>query len=445
MANSRKSQQPDLTDKFAAALMRFLPQRRPLKLCVGLSGGLDSVVLLHLLNKARVEPGLVVSALHVHHGLSPNADAWADFVVALTDELDVSCAIVRVEINPAGEGLEAAARNARYAAFAQSDADVLLLAHHANDQAETLLFNLLRGSGVSGLAAMPAVRALGDKLILRPLLDVGRNELVAYAQNHDLRWVEDESNASPAFSRNHLRHEILPMLAARYPAVVATLARTARHMGEADALLDEFGAQDLAYCLCEGAFDLSRAGCLSLGRMQHALRYWLRQSGIVLESRSWQALLAMLNARDDSMPALIWRERAVRRYRDRLYLTPAHCCAGPVVPLQPQALGVWAVPAWSGALSLSMDGVLSPYWLGQPWVLRPWSGSAQLRLRPGRHSRTLKHLCQEAGIPPWRREMTPLIFQGDRLMAVPGLGVAADFQVQDGDSGIRLDWRCDAA
>lgn len=444
MENSRKNRQPDLLELIESELFRFLPAGRPLKFAVAFSGGLDSVVLLHLLHKTRLAPGLVVSALHVHHGLSAHADEWADFAARFAAELGCSCTIVRVEVNRDGSGLEAAARTARYTAFAQSDADVLLLAHHANDQAETLLFNLLRGSGVSGLAGMPPARSLEGKLIFRPLLGVGRAALFAYAQENGLRWVEDESNASLAFSRNHLRHEILPLLAARYPAVVPTLARTARHLAEASGLLDELAEQDLTHCLIDGAFDLSRAGTLSERRMRHALRYWLGQSGIVLETRSWLALLAMLDARDDGMPALVWRQQAVRRYRQRLYITSAQCHAGSVCEFRPQEFAEWSPPGWSGTLTLFSGGVLAPRWLKQPWLLRPWQGSAQLRLSPGRHRRSLKHLCQEAGIPPWQREMTPLIYLGEQLMAMPGLGVDADFHCAAGEQGIQLLWCCGA-
>lgn len=445
MANSRKNPQPDLALRFAAELTRLLPEQPPLHLCVALSGGLDSVVLLHLLHKTRLAPGLVLSALHVHHGLSEHADEWAGFVQALCADWAIPCHVARVDVALAGDGLEAAARAARYAAFAQSAADVLLLAHHANDQAETVLFNLMRGGGVAGLAGMPQVRMMGRQYLLRPLLNETRKTLVEYAKAQGLSWVEDESNASLAFSRNHLRHEILPALQARYPAAVATLARNARHLAEADALLEELAQQDLAHCLSGLAFDLAGARQLSPKRMQHALRYWLRQSGMVLESRTWLALLAMLEARDDAMPALVWRQLAIRRYRDGLYITPAQCQAGPPCELIPVTDHACAIPAWNGELSLLAGGDLSPRWLAQPWSLRPWSGSAQLRLQPGRHRRSLKHLCQEAGIPPWVRETTPLIYCGEQLMAMPGLGVDADFHCAVGEQGWRLVWCCVAA
>lgn len=270
MANSRKNPQAELLQLLEDVLLRHLPGKRPLRLCVGLSGGLDSVVLLHLLHKTRLAPGLVVSALHVHHGLSAQADEWAQFTARLCEEWSIPFSVRHVAVKPQGDGLEAAARAARYGAFEQSDADVLLLAHHANDQAETVLFNLLRGSGVSGLSGMPVQRMLGEKLIVRPLLGVGRAELLTYAQAHGLHWVEDESNASLAFSRNHLRHAVLPQLAKRYPSVVSTLARTAGHLAEADQLLEELALIDVADCVCQGAFDLERARSLPAVRNKKA-------------------------------------------------------------------------------------------------------------------------------------------------------------------------------
>lgn len=441
MASSRKNQQPDLAARASETLASLLSQARPLRLCVALSGGLDSVVLLHLLAQQRQALGIELTALHVHHGLSPNADDWAQFVLALTRELSVPCRIERVQVDLQGDGLEAAARAARYAVFSRADADVLALAHHGNDQAETVLFNLLRGGGVSGLAGMPRSRLHEQKILIRPLLNEPRAELEAYARAHALSWVEDESNASLAFSRNHLRHEILPALASRYPAVVQTLVRTARHLSEADELLVELANMDLAICVHKGVFDLDRARTLSPARMRHALRHWLHEAGIVLESRTWDEMLdAMLSARDDRLPALVWRQHAVRRYRHHLYITSAQCRAGESLQIVPGGAGDWPLAGWSGVLRLEAGGVLSPCCLGQPWRIRPWRGSEMMRLAPGRHRRSLKHLCQEAGIPPWVRESTPLIYLGERLMAVPGLGVDADFQVSPGENGLGLVW-----
>jgi len=249
-------------------------------LCVGLSGGCDSVVLLHVLS--RLGLGERLRAIHVHHGLSPNADAWADFCRDFCGRLPVSLEITRVNVDlSAGVGLEAAARAARYAAFAECAADVLVLAHHQGDQAETLLFNLLRGAGVTGAAGMPAERRLSFGRLLRPLLGTSRMALEEYAGQHALPWIEDESNADLRYSRNFLRHQIMPLLGQRFPAAENALAQAAANFGEADELLAELAAVDWQnVCkMPEATASLAGLRQLSLLRLKNLLRYRLRLLG----------------------------------------------------------------------------------------------------------------------------------------------------------------------
>ncbi len=249
-------------------------------LVVGLSGGCDSVVLLHLLS--RLGLGERLRAMHVHHGLSPNADAWADFCREFCGRLSVGLEIVRVEVDLAsGLGLEAAARAARYAAFAACAADVLLLAHHQGDQAETLLFNLLRGAGVAGAAGMPAERRLSFARLLRPLLGTSRAALEDYARQHALGWIEDESNADLRYSRNFIRHQVMPLLGQRFPAAENALAQAAANFGEADELLAELAAVDWQNA-CKMPATVPSMHCLkqlSLLRLKNLLRYRLRSLG----------------------------------------------------------------------------------------------------------------------------------------------------------------------
>lgn len=449
MASTRKSLQPDLRfdllQRVSATLARLLPETRSPRVCVGLSGGLDSIVLLHVLS--RLVPLSELSAVHVHHGLSDHADAWARFALDYAASLGVHCTVERVTVlRGSGQGLEGSARTARYHVFAGLDCDVLALAHHGNDQAETLLFNLLRGSGLAGLAAMPMQRPLADsKKLIRPLLAEPRAVLQDYADAHGLAWVEDESNDSLAFSRNHLRHEILPLLAVRYPSVVRSLNRTAAHVAEAAGLLAELAEADLALCLVEGAFDLGRAAALTEQRQRHALRYFLHSAGIVLETRGFDSLWqSMSTARAETMPMLIWRGRAVRRYRDRLYITPADCTAGPRTVLTGLPVGDLRMPGWPGILRVETGLGIAPQYLCGELELRPWSGSALLRLQANRHRRSLKHLAQELGLPPWLRESAPLLYLNGQLAAVPGLGVDAAFQTVADEPGLRLGWHLSA-
>jgi tRNA(Ile)-lysidine synthase len=209
------------------------------RLLVGLSGGVDSVVLLDLLRRLSKRLGLELAALHVNHQINPAAGRWAAFCRAFCRRHGVALTVVRVKV-PRRSSLEAAARAARYRAFAAQPSDFIVLAHNLDDQAETVFLQLLRGAGVKGLSAMPVVR----NSILRPLLEVPRSEIEAYARQRKLKWIEDDSNADLGFDRNFLRHRVLPVIAQRYPSYRKTLARASRNLAEAAQLLDELAAAD---------------------------------------------------------------------------------------------------------------------------------------------------------------------------------------------------------
>ncbi|AZN35931.1 tRNA lysidine(34) synthetase TilS [Iodobacter ciconiae] len=412
-----------LLERVEQKLSRFLPHST---LCVGLSGGLDSVVLLHLLATLRHSQLFVLRALHVHHGLSPNADAWAQFAMDCAANLGVKCAVERVSLAPfLKQGTEGAARTARYAAFARQDCDVILLAQHCDDQAETVLLNLLRGSGLRGLAAMPEYRSLNQKMgILRPLLGVARAELAAYAAEQGLIWVEDESNHNPRYDRNFLRNDVFPRLNAVWPSANNTLARVARHVAEADELLLEVACSDFAVCVQDNVFDLSVD--FSPLRLRNVLRYWLVQNGLQLDARAFEELIrTAVSSAADAQPVLIWRKSAVRRYRQKLYITLAEIeLIEPVMlPWQPE------INLKSGCLSWreAEVGIALEILKGADFELRPRVGGECLRLFVGGARKALKQLYQDAGVPPWLRQNIPLVYLNGELAAVPGLGVDAAF------------------
>ena len=276
MAASRNSPPNSLPDRVAAFIAaRTTPDER---LCVGLSGGCDSVVLLHVL--AGLGFGDRLRVVHVHHGLSANADRWAEFCAEYCRRLGIGFLTEHVTVNRnSALGLEAAARAARYEVFARRAGDLLLLGHHRGDQAETLLFNLLRGAGVAGTAAIPAERRQQRLRILRPLLDVSREEIEAYARDHRLDWVDDESNCDTGLTRNFLRHQVLTVLAGRFPAAERNLAQAAGHFSEADALLGELACLDWQAAVDGDALKLAALRELSLPRLKNLLRYRLRQLG----------------------------------------------------------------------------------------------------------------------------------------------------------------------
>lgn len=427
-----------MLERAEQVLSRFLPRST---LCVGLSGGLDSVVLLHLLAEIRSRRGFLLRAVYVNHGLSPHAGAWADFAVNYAASLEVECRVEEVSLaHWPGLGVEGAARAARYAAFARQNCDLLLLAQHRNDQAETVLLNLMRGSGLRGLAAMPEWRALNEKTaIVRPLLGFSRAELEAYAAQHQLSWVEDESNQDCRYDRNFLRNQIIPELASVWPGVVQTLSRVASHAGEADALLQELAADDLKLCVQEQAFDL-QAG-LSPLRLRNALRAWLTGQGLQLETRAFEELMTTaLGAAEDAQPALIWRQRAIRRYRQKLYITAATIAAAEVQVL-PWSVEMYSA-SWHGRLIWRQaTGGISPGRLACSQIeLRQRLGGEVIRVAPGGVQRSLKHLFQENAVPPWLRLAMPLVYLEGELAAVPGMAVAAAFRAPAGEVALAPFW-----
>lgn len=276
MAVSRNSLSADLLERVGAFLAARVQAGE--QLCVGLSGGCDSVVLLHVLSRLGLLGRL--TAIHVHHGLSPNADAWAEFCTSYCRDLAVPLTIRRVTVDRQnGLGLEAAARQARYAAYAECSADCLLLAQHRGDQAETIMLNLLRGSGVTGAAAMPVERQWAGLRMLRPLLDVSRGEIETYAHASGLGWVDDESNADTTLTRNFIRHEVLTAVNRRFPAAETALAQAAANFAEASGLLDELAIIDWQFAADGEAARLSVLRTLSLPRLKNVLRYRMRQLG----------------------------------------------------------------------------------------------------------------------------------------------------------------------
>src|SRR5574343_47810 len=321
MAASRNSRSVDLPERVGAFLAaRVAPEA---SLSVGLSGGCDSVVLLHLLAGLKRPGG--VTAIHVHHGLSPNADAWASFCDEYCHRLSVPLIVRKVEVDSSSSlGLEAAARQARYAVFAEQAQANLLLAHHRGDQAETVLFNLLRGAGVTGAAGMPADRAFGGRRLLRPLLDCSRADLEAYAGETGLSWVDDESNADISLTRNFLRHQALASLNRRFPAAEASLAQAAGHFGEAAALLDDLAALDWQRVGENDAARMSELKALSLPRLKNLLRYRLRQLGwqVPVASRLDEFAHQLQSAGADRHPELRLPGGVMRAARGLLHWLP---------------------------------------------------------------------------------------------------------------------------
>ena len=289
---------------------------------MGLSGGCDSVVLLHLLSRLGFGK---LSAIHVHHGLSQNADAWAAFCAGYCERLGFPLSIRHVTVDASsGLGLEAAARAARYAAFAECSGDCLLLAQHRGDQAETVLFNLLRGTGVTGAAGMPVERRFGEMRLLRPLLDVSRAEIESYAAAEGLAWITDESNTDTSLTRNFLRHEALTAISQRFPSAEASLAQAAKHFAEAAGLLDELAVQDWQWVGEGDAARLAALRQLSLPRLKNLLRHRLRCLGwqVPVAARLEEFARQLQSAAPDRHPELLLPDGKMRVARALLHWLP---------------------------------------------------------------------------------------------------------------------------
>ena len=415
-------------------------------LLLAFSGGMDSCVLLHALVQAKTTLAFNLQAMHVHHGLSPNADAWADFCAKTCAGYQVQLNVVKVNVEKnAGLGVEAAAREARYQALFEANADYILLAHHQDDQAETLLLQLLRGAGLKGLSAMAAQDA--KRSLLRPLLDIPKLEIEAYAKAAQLAWIEDESNLDTQFDRNYCRYEVMPVLKARFPAVSATLARSAAHIAEAADLLDELAQMDAQACVNEGRMNVELLTALSLPRAKNLFRWWLAKMGFSAPSKDRldDMLTQLIKASGDATLKVLLNKASdsyLRRYQGFAYIESN-------LPEQTSEIAM----IWQGENSLTMpdgtqlvferkqgEGLAIDRLGGHKLRIASRQGGERFKPELARPTRTLKYLLQEANMPPWLRERLPLIYLDDTLAVVPNIGVDCMMQASERDIGLVVHW-----
>lgn len=447
MANSRKQRSNDPLAEAARVLSHLDPAGATLS--VGLSGGVDSVVLLKLLLTLRQRFGYALTAIHVNHGLSQHASAWEEFCVALCRRWKVPLAVERVRVARNGNGVEAAARAQRYRAFAIHAENALLLAHHLDDQAETMLLQLLRGAGVRGLAAMQEVSRRSPQVrvpVARPLLAVARADILAYAKRNRLQWVEDESNDVLSYRRNFLRSRVLPVIGELFPAYRETMARSAAHCSDAADLLDEIGKKDAAIGRDATHLDCTRLRKLSPVRAANALRVFLAANGLLApDSASLREMLRQLIvAKSDASVKLMHDGAELRRYRDTVrIIAPSVAPAGDPVVWKGEA--VLDLGTGRGALLFRRRGqgiAVDAASLGAAAVsVRQRTGGEKLKPGANRPRRSLKNLLQESGLPPWERETLPLLYCGENLVWVPGIGVDTAFQAAAGKPKWFVSWQ----
>jgi tRNA(Ile)-lysidine synthase len=459
--SARRPAPPDAATDIVTVPSRFNPpwlrlQLRSLigplrdrQLCLAYSGGMDSCALLCALASLRARERFVLRALHVNHQIHPQAATWARQAQACARRLRVPCEVLKVTVDTArGESLEAAARAARYQALISRlrTGELLLTAHHQEDQLETVLLALMRGSGARGLSAMAAVSEFQHTTLLRPLLPVARTQLERYLNRRGISWSEDPSNSDERFDRNYLRRVIVPLLRARWPAAAATASRSAAHLGETRKLLEQLGQQHLGPARDGRALRVSALRRLSPAERANALRLWIAQRGLAApdQARMREICGPVLAARPDATPCVRWQGAQLRRHGDRLFV----CAVGAPQVSEEVARWNWRrQPRLSlgsaGSLELVRDrhGDVRLAALPRLLSVRYRDGGERLQGTHGHHA--LKDLLQKKGLVPWQRLNVPLVMHDEAIVAVADLWLAPRYGGGDGPAvgRARLRWR----
>lgn len=439
-------------EALAALIDAHFAPNVPHRWCVALSAGLDSTVLLHAMSRviSDLEPRGAhrLRAIHVHHGLYADAEAWTEAARAQAGALGCDFQVLRVSVRKEpGQSLEDCARQVRYQALLQAmdEGEVLLTGHHQDDQLETVLLQLMRGSGVAGLAAMPVTAAFGSGQHFRPLLDFPREELRHWACQRGIEWIEEPGNLDTNFDRNYLRHQVLPALKQRWPAAARGASRSARYCGEARGLLEQLAEEDLQRCAMDGDLLVEAVKVLAQPRLGNLVRHWVSLAGLPNPPAHVLALLReqVLNAKAQALPCLSWSGGEIRRYRGRL-IVQATLAPGPAGSLPWSPATVLALPYGLGYLSLAKGvgpGIDPVALAGEKLEIRFRQGGEKLRLAGRQGSHGLRDLFQEAGVFPWMRDRVPLLYVGGRLAAVGQFWVDQAFVSTPGDEALSVVWK----
>jgi tRNA(Ile)-lysidine synthase len=434
-------------------LIPFLSQFSPSStFWIAYSGGVDSHVLLTAITKLRHNfPETKIKAIHINHGLSPNAEHWQKHCTAICNNLSIELKNFSIAIKAdKGESLEEVARKARYKIFKELlvENDCLITAHHQDDQAETVLLQLLRGAGPKGLSAIPAVKALGKGFLLRPLLNFPRAELLDYAEQEKLNWIEDESNLMLNFNRNYIRKQIMPLIKVRWPQAGKTLQRAAKQCAFSVTIDDEIAKQDLVDIQGKQKNNITISKLLyySEARRNNVIRYWLQQLQLPLphEIHLQKIMQNVLHSSIDAQPLLTWQGVEIRRYRDDLYAMP------PITQNDDKVILQLNLPTLSENLLNQTEAISLELPNNLGTLLATPSKSKELRILPkqivdirfrrggekiqpyGRkETHELKKLFQEWGVPPWLRNHIPLLYCANNLVAVVGYCVEHSFVVSE--------------
>jgi len=445
-----------------SALANALSQYSKMPLVIAYSGGVDSQVLLHALVSIKQKKSTLcaipqtITVCHVNHGLSVNAGAWQAFAEQECHKLNLRLKICQVNVQTqAQKSLEALARDARYKALQSiyNEPSLIITGHHSDDQAETFLLALKRGSGLKGLSAMAAQTQQSNDLLVRPLLNFSRRQIINYAKEHNLVWVEDESNSDTRFDRNFIRNDVMPLLTKRWPSIVKTINRSSEHCHEGQLLLDELAAEDFKGCRHEvKSLLVNELGQLSKARFNNLIRYFLELNNCFMPSTKQLAQIhKQLNAADDKNPAVKVGEHYLRRYKDTLFLTDDFV---DITTWQAEVIicdvnVLIKLPNGLEPLSFKITGfsetqencsrVVTPN-DNQKITIRFDHNNPKCLPDYRNHSRSLKKVLQELNIPPWQRKRIPFLYYDDVLVAALGYFVCQEYLPKKEEPSLEITW-----
>jgi tRNA(Ile)-lysidine synthase len=447
VTTSKQMKQLSLLNEVDKAFVSLSQSHKKIKsMTVALSGGIDSVVLLHLLHVIKTKHQFILNASHVHHGLSKNADKWVKFCEKLCAKLSVPLDIHYIQLpKKKSLGIEGEARQLRYEKLLQSKSDLVVLGHHADDQAETFLLQLIRGAGVKGLSSMAHFD--DTKKLWRPLLKVSRSDIENYAKQHKLKWIEDESNLNIDFDRNFIRSKVLPILKNRFSHIIKVIYRSSVHLAEAQNLLDDLAKLDLKSYLksniCKHKLQVKTLNKLSHSRAKNALRYWLEMNDQLMPSKDLldELLRQVLTAKKDAeLKIHLSKDFEIRRYKDEIYIVYKNqnkeknyeiVWAGESEILLPNGSKLKFKKVKGKGISLEKIK-------DKKLIISNRKGGESFKPDLKRPTKKVKQLLQESDLPPWEREFLSLIFVGDDLASVPNFGIDIKFQTKAKELGLEV-------
>ena len=432
----------DLVDK---AFVSLLESHKKIKsMTVALSGGLDSVVLLHLLHQLQKTHHYTLKASHVHHGLSKNADKWVKFCEKLCTKLSVPLDVHYIKLpQKKSLGIEGEARRLRYEKLLQSKTDLVVLAHHEDDQAETFLLQLIRGAGIKGLSSMAHFD--DSRRLWRPLLNTSRTDIESYAKKHQLKWIEDESNQNIDFDRNFIRSKVLPILKNRFSHIIKVISRSTSHLAEAQYLLDDLAKIDLKSYLKSNNYknklQVKTLDKLSNSRAKNVLRYWLEINDQLMPSKDLldELLRQVLTAKKDAeLKIQLSKDFEIRRYKDEIYIAEKNQKGQKNYEIIWKGESEILLPngAQLNFKKVKGRGINFKFLDNQKLKIRNRQGGESFKPDSKRPTKKIKQLLQESDLPPWEREFLPLIFIGGELASVPNFGIDIKFQTKPNEVGL---------